>query len=132
LSMAGDRLLVAGNGTAADGIIKLAGAVNAITGYDGYKAINDEAIVGAKPDAILVMQRSQHNLTADTVFAHPAFKMTPAAARRALISFEGLYLLGFGPRTASAARELATALYPQLASAAPAARSETSGAGCRE
>jgi iron complex transport system substrate-binding protein len=28
---------------------------------------------------------------------------------------EGLYLLGFGPRTARAARDLAGALYPSLA-----------------
>jgi iron complex transport system substrate-binding protein len=132
LSMAGDRLLVAGNNTAADGIIKLAGAVNAIVGYDGYKAVNDEAIIGARPDAILVMARGgQHAITADSVFAHPAFKMTPAANRKALIAFDGLYLLGFGPRTAEAARDLAVRLYPRLAETT-GTRSETSGAaGCR-
>lgn len=117
LSMAGDRLLVAGNGTAADGIIRLAGGVNAITGYHGYKAVNDEAIIAAKPDAILVMSRGREVLTADLVFAHPAFKMTPAAARRKLIAFDGLYLLGFGPRTPAAAGDLAKALYPTLAQA---------------
>jgi iron complex transport system substrate-binding protein len=133
LSMAGDRLLVAGGNTAADGIIRLAGAVNAITGYDGYKAVTDEAIIGARPDAILVMQRSgQHAITADSLFAHPAFRMTPAANRNALIAFDGLYLLGFGPRTAAAARDLALRLYPQLAQE-PNTRSETSGAGgCRD
>ena len=31
---------------------------------------------------------------------------------------EGLYLLGFGPRTAAAARDLAIKLYPALAPAA--------------
>ena len=126
LSMAGDRLLVAGNGTAADGIIRLAGGVNAITGYDGYKAVNDEAIVAAKPDAILVMSRGRQVLTADTVFAHPAFKMTPAAAQRRLIAFDGLYLLGFGPRTPAAAGDLARALHPTLAQAG-AGPSATSG-----
>ena len=36
--------MVAGRATAADGIIALAGAANAITEYEGYKLINDEAV----------------------------------------------------------------------------------------
>jgi iron complex transport system substrate-binding protein len=52
------------------------------------------------------------------VFAHPAFAATPAAAQRAFVSMEGLYLLGFGPRAARAARDLALALYPSLAASA--------------
>ena len=38
--------------------------------------------------------------------------MTPAAEHKTLISMDGLYLLGFGPRTARAARDLAIRLYP--------------------
>jgi iron complex transport system substrate-binding protein len=116
LSFANGRPMVAGRATAADGIIRLAGAVNAIDEYEGYKSISDEAIVAAKPDAILVMQRNQNNLTQDDVFAHAALAMTPAAQRKRLVSMEGLYLLGFGPRTAAAARDLAGSLYPTLIS----------------
>ena len=61
------------------------------------------------------MERASFQLDAATVFAHPAFAATPAAAQRAFVSMEGLYLLGFGPRTARAARDLALALYPTLA-----------------
>lgn len=117
LSMSGDRLMVAGQGTAADGIIKMAGAVNAMTRYNGYKAVNDEAVIAAAPDFILAMQRGRQVLSADEVFSHSAFKMTPAAAQRALVSLDGLYMLGFGPRTALAARDLAAAFYPHLAAA---------------
>jgi iron complex transport system substrate-binding protein len=116
LSFLNDKPMVAGRATAADGIIKLAGAANAIEDYDGYKLISEEAIIAAQPDAILVMQRAEQSLTAETVFARPAFAVTPAAKRRAFISMDGLYLLGFGPRTALAARDLATALYPGLGS----------------
>jgi iron complex transport system substrate-binding protein len=43
----------------------------------------------------------------------------------------GLYLLGFGPRTAQAATDLAHALYPSLPAGKPAA--ENAGlASCRE
>jgi iron complex transport system substrate-binding protein len=115
LSMSGDRLVIAGQDTAADGIIKMAGAVNAMTGYSGYKAVNDEAVIAAAPDFILAMQRGREALSADEVFSHSAFRMTPAAAQRALVSLDGLYMLGFGPRTALAAGDLAAAFYPHLA-----------------
>ena len=114
LSFMNGRPMVAGRATAADGIITLAGAANAITAYDGYKLINDEAVIAARPDAILAMERASFRLDANTVFEHPAFVTTPAAAQKELISMEGLYLLGFGPRAARAARDLALALYPSL------------------
>jgi iron complex transport system substrate-binding protein len=114
LSFTTGRPMVAGRATAADGILALAGATNAITEYDGYKLLNDESVIAANPDAVLVMERAAFRLDAQTVFEHPAFAATPAAARRALISMEGLYLLGFGPRATRAARDLALALYPSL------------------
>jgi iron complex transport system substrate-binding protein len=114
LSFMNDRPMVSGRNTAADGILRLAGAENAMTIYEGYKLVNDEAIIAAQPDAILVMDRAAHRLDAETVFRHPAFTSTPAATRRRFISMNGLYLLGFGPRTARAARDLAAALYPGL------------------
>src|SRR3954469_9235831 len=78
------RPMVAGRATGADGIIMLAGAANAITEYDGYKPINDEAVIAARPDAILAMERASFRLDAKTVFEHPAFATTPAAAQRGL------------------------------------------------
>ena len=129
-TMAGDRLLAAGKDTAADGIIKLAGAVNAISAYDGYKAVSDEAVINAAPDVILTMQQGRHPMSTDEVFAHPAFKLTPAAARKAHVSLDGLYMLGFGPRTASAARDLAAAFYPHINAKLPSETSATAN-GCR-
>jgi iron complex transport system substrate-binding protein len=114
MSLANGRPLVAGRGTAADGIIRLAGAVNALDDLHGYKPVSDEAIAVARPDAILSMQREGFKLDPAEVFAHPAFALTPAAETRNLIAMEGLYLLGFGPRTARAARDLARQLYPEL------------------
>jgi iron complex transport system substrate-binding protein len=123
LSFMNDRPMVAGRNTAADGIIRLAGAVNAAGNFEGYKIVNDEAIVAAKPDVVLAMERRQFALIADQLFARPAFALTPAAERKRLVSMEGLYLLGFGPRTARAARDLAHALHPALpAEALPSER----------
>jgi len=62
------------------------------------------------------------------VFAQPALAMTPAAERKAFVSMDGLYLLGFGPRTARAARELAAHLYPDIG--AFAAEQDADAARC--
>jgi iron complex transport system substrate-binding protein len=113
-SFIGGRAEVAGRATAADGIMKLAGAVNAVTEHEGYKALSDEAIVAARPDFVLAMERNSNPLDARTVFAHPGFARTPAAKRHAFAAVDGLYHLGFGPRTALAARDLASTLYPKL------------------
>jgi iron complex transport system substrate-binding protein len=114
LSLANGRPMIAGHGTAADGIISLAGALNAFGDFEGYKPVSDEGIIEAKPDAVLAMQRNGLNISASDVFAQPAFAMTPAAERKDFFAMEGLYLLGFGPRTPRAAYDLARRLYPNL------------------
>lgn len=115
MSFVNGRAMVAGQKTAANAIIGLAGAENAMQGFEGYKPVSDEAIVAARPDVVLTMERGREVLDAGTVFAHPSFALTPAAAKKAFVAMDGLYLLGFGPRTAAAARDLAVALYPDLA-----------------
>lgn len=115
LSLAGGRILASGTDTAADAMLKLAGAVNAVTGFSGYKQLSDEAVVAAAPQAVLVMSGGPAPITADQVFAGAALAATPAGRARRLITMDGLYLLGFGPRTVAAAHDLAVALYPGLA-----------------
>ncbi len=131
MSLVDGRAMAAGRGTAADAIIALAGGVNAIDGFDGYKTIGEEAIVAAKPDVVLAMQRGRDSITAENVFASPAFMLTPAAKTKAFVTLDGLYLLGFGPRTASAAHDLAAALYPDVARADGVWTSHVAKADCR-
>ncbi|HVV94408.1 MAG TPA: ABC transporter substrate-binding protein [Hyphomicrobiales bacterium] len=115
LSLAGGRILAAGGNTAANAILHLAGAANAVTGFDGYKPLSAEAILAARPDAVLAMSGAgPESITAAEAFAIPALAATPAGRARRLVTMDGLYLLGFGPRTVSAARDLAAALYPGL------------------
>jgi iron complex transport system substrate-binding protein len=132
MSLLNGRAMVAGQNTAANEIINLSGGTNAVDSYDGYKMINDEAIVAAKPDVVLSIQRSRDTLDAETVYVHPAFALTPVAANKAFISMEGLYLLGFGPRTAAAARDLSVKLYPSLSSPAETFTPAALGANCRQ
>jgi iron complex transport system substrate-binding protein len=111
LSMQGGKILASGSDTAADGIIKLAGGVNAVQGYSGYKQLSDEAIVTAKPDIILMMSHAGPATSDDELLANPSIASSPAGAARKVIRMDGGYLLGFGPRTAGAIHDLAVSLY---------------------
>ncbi|MDG4880189.1 hemin ABC transporter substrate-binding protein [Mesorhizobium sp. WSM4884] len=111
LSTQGGKILAAGSDTAGDGIIKLAGAVNAVDGFSGYKQMSDEAILTARPDVILTMKNAGPPIAEEELFANPSIASTPAGAARKVISMDGGYLLGFGPRTAEAIHDLAASLY---------------------
>ena len=80
---------------------------------------------------VLSIQRGKDSVDAETVYLHPAFALTPVAANKAFISMEGLYLLGFGPRTAAAARDLSIKLYPALAPQAETFKPAAVTANCR-
>lgn len=111
LSMQGGKVLAAGADTGADGIIRLAGGVNAVQGYSGYKQLADEAIVTAGPDVILMMTRGDPASDASDPFENAAIAATPAGAAKRLVRMDGAYLLSFGPRTADAIHDLAVSLY---------------------
>jgi len=112
LSAQGGRIMAGGDGSSADSIIRLAGGVNAATGFAGYKQMTDEAVLTASPDVIVMMDRGgDHSVEDAELFALPSLASSPAAASGKIIRMNGLLLLGFGPRTAEAARTLYDALY---------------------
>lgn len=112
LSAQGGKIMAAGDHTAANGILKLAGAINATPSFHGYKQLNDEAIIEARPDFILMMsQGGPATVSDEQILSNPAIALTPAGRNRAIIRMSGLTLLGFGPRTAEAIRSLSHQLY---------------------
>ncbi|MGH2523166.1 MAG: heme/hemin ABC transporter substrate-binding protein, partial [Anaerolineales bacterium] len=111
LAHAGTGMLVAGEGTAANAMIRLAGAANALTGFGGYKPLTAEAIIGAQPEVLLITEQGLAAVGGpETLWQAPGLGLTPAAAARKLVAMEALYLLGFGPRLPQAVRELAERL----------------------
>jgi iron complex transport system substrate-binding protein len=112
LSVSNGRLMAGGADTEAGAIIEMAGGINAAPSIKGYKPLSDEAVIAAAPDLILSMSRGDHSITPEQMFALPSMQTTPAAANKALVSMDGLLLLGFGPRTPEAARALAAKIYP--------------------
>ena len=114
LAIQNGRLMVGGQTTSADAIIKLAGGINAAEGVKGFRPLPDEAVVEFSPDVILAMRRSgpspEHDLS--QLFALKGVQATPAGKAKRIIVIDGQYMLGFGPRTPAAARELMSQLYP--------------------
>ncbi|MGH7004532.1 MAG: heme/hemin ABC transporter substrate-binding protein [Alphaproteobacteria bacterium] len=108
-------VLAAGQNTAADHIIALAGGVNAIQGYTGYKPLAAESVIAGKPDFILA---TEHGLAAsggaDALLKRPDLAETPAGRGRQVIAMNAQLLLGFGPRTPAAVHALAQKLHPGL------------------
>lgn len=111
LSAPGGRLMASGTGTAANGMIELAGAVNVVSEYHGYKQLTDEAIEKAAPDMILMMDTGADGVTPETLLKNPIIAATPAGQRKNIVSMDAIYLLGFGPRIGSAIRELSAKLH---------------------
>jgi iron complex transport system substrate-binding protein len=112
LSVQNGRPLVGGSGTTADGILGLAGAANAAGSIAGWRPLSDEGLIAAAPDVIVTMSRGAGGHAPD-VLSLPAISATPAGRAKAVVSMDGLYLLGFGPRTAQAASDLMSAVYPE-------------------
>jgi iron complex transport system substrate-binding protein len=115
LSIGRGAPLAAGRETAADGIIALAGGRNAVGGFVGYKPLSAEATVAAAPDVILLTAQGLESLGGEAgLLQLPDIAQTPAARNRRIFAFDGLLLLGFGPRTGTAIRQLAERLHPSL------------------
>jgi len=102
---------VAGAKTAAQAMIELAGAVNALSGFDGYRPLSAEAVIAAAPHFILTTRQSIEALGGvDGVLSRPGLALTPAGKTQRVLAPDALLLLGFGPRLPQAVLELARAL----------------------
>lgn len=115
LSNSGTQAMVAGRDTAADAMIRYAGAVNALGGKDGfkgYKPLTAESAIAAAPD---VLMTTSEGLAAMGGLAQllkmPGLALTPAARnQRVIADMDALLLLGFGPRLPTALRRLSAQL----------------------
>ncbi|GAB5519313.1 MAG: hemin ABC transporter substrate-binding protein [Rhodothermales bacterium] len=109
----GGTLNVSGTETAAHSMIELAGGINAVTSYEGYRPLTAEAVVAAAPDVILVLDRGLATMGGiDGLLKQPGLALTPAGQARRIVSMDDTLFLSFGPRLGQAVRELHRRLYP--------------------
>ena len=103
----GNTPLVAGKKTAADSIITLSGADNAVTDYEGYRPLTPEAAITQAPDIILITRQTlEHTGGQANLLKAPGLALTPAGIRGHVIAMDALLMIGFGPRIVDAALEL--------------------------
>jgi iron complex transport system substrate-binding protein len=99
---------VAGAETSASLALELAGAENAVTGFDGFRPITAEAVVQADPDVVVVTERGLASLGGVAgLFSLPGLSQTRAARAGRVVTVDDAALLGLGPRVGEAVAQLA-------------------------
>jgi iron complex transport system substrate-binding protein len=104
-----------GQGSGADGLIDALGAydVSGEIGWKGMKPVNDEGIISAQPDLILMMSDGLSSVGGvDGLLERlPAIAQTPAGRNRRIVDMRDNAILSFGPRTSDILNSLAVAIY---------------------
>ncbi|OED50543.1 hypothetical protein ACH42_00945 [Endozoicomonas sp. (ex Bugula neritina AB1)] len=103
LAMGGRTPTVAGEGSAANAIMNLAGGYNiAAEDFKGYKALSNEALLLLAPEVIVYPGSvSNPDMTPEKILEQmPILKQTPAGKNGRIVAIDGTLLLGgLGPRT---------------------------------
>lgn len=102
---------VAGNNTFSN-ILPFVNARPAVTGIEGYKSLNTEALIASNPDFLLMFESGVKSLGGvEGVLKVPGVGQTTAGKKKQVIAMDGVKLSNFGPRLGEAVKELAEALY---------------------
>lgn len=100
-------LMVAGKNTPMEKIITIAGGENAVSDFEDFKPLTPEALIQSNPDYILMFEKGLESLGGiDGVLKIQGIEQTNAGKNKQIISMDGAFLSGFGPRVGQAAREL--------------------------
>lgn len=104
-----------GQDSGADALITAAGGydVSSEVGWKGAKPANDEGLIAAQPDVIVMMSKGLESVGGvdGLLEKFPAMEQTPAGMNRRVISMNDDLLLSFGTRTPAVLNALAVALY---------------------
>lgn len=104
-----------GAGSGTDSLINALGGVDVATeiGWQGMKPVNDEGIIAAQPELILMMTKGLESVDGvDGLFEKlPALANTPAGKNRRIVDMEDNQVLSFGPSSAQILEALAVAIY---------------------
>ena len=95
LAAGNHSVMLAGEGTSASALLDAVGAVNAVSGVQGYKPANREAILASRPDAIVIAESTPGQFAIDS---WPEVERLDAWQSGHRLVADGMLLLGFGPR----------------------------------
>jgi iron complex transport system substrate-binding protein len=104
-----------GKDSGTDSLITALGARDVATeiGWQGMRPLNDEGLVKAAPDLILVMTHGLESVGGvdGLLTSFPALANTPAGQNRRIVDMADTDILAFGPATADVLDALAVAIY---------------------
>ncbi|WP_437890622.1 heme/hemin ABC transporter substrate-binding protein [Phytobacter sp. V91] len=107
LSHGGMGSMVAGQQTAADGAIRAAGLINAMQGFDHYRALSQEGVIASAPDLVVVSADGVKSLGGEeNLWKLPGLAQTPAGSNKQVQIIDDIALLGFSVRTPQALHAL--------------------------
>lgn len=109
LARHGGNIMAAGSDTAAHAMIEASGGRNIGAEFSGYKPLSAEIFAASQPDFILVSE-SVVGDDAQLLANIPGLGADASGHQPRVIRVDDAAFLGFGPRTPSAATELAVAL----------------------
>lgn len=100
-------LMVSGTGTSLDKMFALAGHKNAVGGFTDFKPLTAESLIAANPDVLVLFSSGLESLEGmDGLLKVPGVANTNAGKNRRIVTMDGQFLTGFGPRLGKAAAEL--------------------------
>ena len=101
-------LMVSGTGTSLDKMFALTGNKNAVQGFSDFKPLTAESLLAANPDVLVLFSSGLESLEGtDGLLKVPGIANTNAGRNRKIVTMDGQFLTGFGPRLGKAAIELA-------------------------
>ena len=109
LARHGGNLMAAGSETAAHAMIEASGGRNVCADFSGYKPLSAEIFASVTPDFVIVSE-SVRGDDAQLLASVPGLGAAAAEGGLRVIRVDDAAFLGFGPRTPSAATEVAAAL----------------------
>ena len=104
--------LVLGTDTAPGAMFDIIGAENAAANIKGSKPMTAEAVIAAQPDVYVLFPTSLKSVGGvDGLIKLPGLVHTPAGQNRRVVTLDGQYLSGFGPRCGCTALDLFRGIY---------------------
>ena len=111
MSHGGILPLAAGQKTAADSMIRAAGAKNAMSNFDSYRALSQEGLISSQPDLIIFTEEGIKSFGGvEKVWKLPGMAMTPAGKNKALVVVDDVGMLSFSLGTPKVMQQLREAL----------------------
>ena len=104
--------LVLGTDTAPGAMFDIVGAENAAGSIKGNKPMTAEAVIAAQPDVYVLFTTGLESIGGvDGLLKLPGLAHTPAGKNKRVVTLDGQYLAGFGPRSGRAALDLFQGIY---------------------